>query len=154
MDNTMTEDDDMRKEMLDIMDKSLPVAPTPLPVVTQPIIEEIKKDFDEDYDYTRNKLKNLVDVGEDAIEHYVDVAKERNSPRDFEVLAQLLKNTGELVKSVIDTASSKAEIDNAKHQKVVGDNQASTTNNNTIFVGTTKELLERINKEQAKIIDG
>jgi hypothetical protein len=157
MDNTMNEDEDdgLRKEMLDKLENAPPVVHIPASTASQPVavVEEIKKDFDEDYDYTRNKLKNLVDVAENAIEHYVDIAKERNSPRDFEVLATLLKNTGELVKSVIDTASSKAEIDQQKQQKVVGDKDAPVTNNTTIFVGSSKDLLERINKETAKVID-
>lgn len=118
------------------------------------MVDAAKENFNSDYEYTRKKLKNLVDMGEEAIEHFKDIAEETNEPRAFEVLATLLKNTGELVRGVIDNATSKANIDgHSKENKVVGDKEV-TTNNTTIFVGTTRDLLDKLNNEQkSKVID-
>lgn len=139
--------EDQRKNMLAKLNTAVP-AGTPI------VLDKSKENFDSDYDYTRKKLKNLVDLGEEAIEHFTEIAKETNEPRYFEVLATLLKNTGELVKGVIDNAETKSNIDKKNEApKVVGDKEP-TVSNTTIFVGTTKDLLEKIRQEEVNIIEG
>ena len=142
-------DEEKRKRMLSKLNSSLPST-------TVAIVDKAKENFDADYEYTRKKLKNLADRGEEAIEHFAEIAKETNEPRAFEVLATLLKNTGELVKGVIDNAEAKSNIDRRNEPvKVVGDKDPTpSVNNTTIFVGTTKDLLDKIKaEEQRKIID-
>lgn len=147
----MTDDAVLRQEMLDKLKNAVPVV-QPVAAPVPAVVEPPKEGFEQDYDYTRDKLKNLVNIGEDAIEHFIEIAKETNEPRAFEVLATLLKNTGELAKGVIDNATSKANIDTRNQIKTVGDKDKPTTNNTTIFVGTTKDLLEKLN--QPKMIEG
>ena len=132
-----------------------PVAAVP-PAKLKSAEEIAKENYDADYDYARKKLKNLADYGEAAIEHFREVAEETGEPRAFEVLATLLKNTGELVKGVMDNAATKSTIDKKNEpQKVVGDKEPAQVTNTTIFVGTTKDLLDRINNEQQqKVIEG
>src|ERR1035437_4809952 len=114
-------DSDVRKNMLSKLNAALPqIAGAVVPAVAA--VDKSKENFDSDYEYTRKKLKNLADRGEDAIEHFAEIAKETGEPRAFEVLATLLKNTGELVKGVIDNAEAKSNIDRRNEPvKVVGD---------------------------------
>ena len=144
----MTETDDaiLRQEMLDKLNHAVPVV---IPVEPVPVVVN---DVEDDYNYTREKLKNLVAAGEEAIEHFGEIAKETSEPRAFEVLATLLKTTGELVTGVMSNHEAKANIESRKAQKTVGDKNESVTNNTTIFVGTTRELLDRINQE-SKVIE-
>ena len=44
-----------------------------------------------DYKYTRNTLYGLVERGQDAIEGILDLAKESEHPRTYEVAGQLIK---------------------------------------------------------------
>ena len=156
---TMTPEEEQQEKtrlaMLAKLSQSPPVPSQQITVLKTP--EEIAKENNEaDYEYARKKLKNLADYGEAAIKHFQEVAEETGEPRAFEVLATLLKNTGELVKGVMDNAATKAHIDKTKEpQKVVGDKEGATVTNTTIFVGTTKDLLDRINNEQQqKVIEG
>jgi len=144
---TTTEEENTRNAMLQTLRNPPPSTPA---VIPKP--PEQKDNFDADYEYTRKKLKSLADIGESAIEHFKEIAEETNEPRAFEVLATLLKNTGELVKGVIDNASSKANIDRRNEPpKIVGQKESSTFPNATVFIGTTKDLLNKINQDQKTI---
>ena len=148
-----TPDEEKRRLMLQKLNSAAQVPATKNPVTPSPELTA-KENYDQDYEYVRKKLKNLADVTEDAIEHFSEVAKETNEPRAFEVLGTLLKNASEIVKGVMDNASQKATIDTRKEQKTVGDKEPGSVNNTTIFVGTTKDLLEKIGREESsKIID-
>lgn len=137
--------DELRSKMLEKLNTSVPAN---VPVV----MDKAKENYESDYEYTRKKLKNLADRGEEAIEHFAEVAKETGEPRAFEVLATLLKNTSDIVKGVIENASAKAVIDSKNAQPLMGDKKSEVTNNTTIFVGSTKDLLDKVNNEQ-KVID-
>lgn len=136
--------DEQRKNMLEKLNTAVPAS---VPIV----MDKAKENYESDYEYTRKKLKNLADRGEEAIEHFAEVAKETGEPRAFEVLATLLKNTSDIVKGVIENASAKAVIDSKNAPPLMGDKK-SEVHNTTIFVGSAKELLDKVNSEQ-KVID-
>ena len=118
------------------------------------MVVPIESKYDDDYEYTRKKLKILIEEGEDAINTFKEIAGETQEPRAYHVLSELLKTTSEITKGIMDNAAQKSNIDNRKPiPKNIGENITTTNNNNTaIFVGTTKELLEQINREEEKII--
>ena len=117
-------------------------------------VSKEQKDADDDYEYTRQKLKSMIDVGEEAIDEFKDVCAETQEPRAYEVLATLIKNTGDLTKSVMDNSKVKASTDRERLAMKQGTPDMSNggtinqTNNQIIFNGSTKELLEAIKKEQ------
>ena len=88
-------------------------------------------------------------MGEEAIENFKDIALETGEPRAFEVLATLLKNTGELVKNVAENSKNKSEIDKNLDKNIT----PQQVQHNNYFVGSTKELLDKITDEE-KVIDG
>ena len=146
-------DDDLKKKMLSALNDAPPVV-VPQPETPPVAAKPEGKDFDNEYNYANEKLKGLVEYGEDALEYFSTIAQETKEPRAFEVLATLLKNTGELVRGVMENAATKSTIEAHKSKRVVGDGDGKVTNNTTItFVGTPKELLDKINTEQ-KTIDG
>ena len=49
----------------------------------------------QDYNLVRNNLKELISTGEDAVEGILKVAMEGDSPRAFEVAAQMIKTVAE-----------------------------------------------------------
>ena len=92
------------------------------------------KNIETDYKYTRENLYGLVERGQDAIDGILDVCKETENPRAYEV-------AGQLIKSVADTTDKL--IDLQKKLKDVEDQSVKTTNNvtnNAVFVGSTSEL--------------
>jgi hypothetical protein len=99
--------------------------------------------LDADFDYVRGNIKGLIDNGSSAIEEILKVAKAGDSPRAYEVLGQLLKTVSEMNKDLIDlyqkTKAAKKEDIKVNH-----------TTNNSIYVGSTSELQDLINKDRSR----
>jgi hypothetical protein len=77
-------------------------------------------------------LKNLLDNGNVALESALKVATESDSPRAFEVVAILLKTIADLNNNVLDVHKKAKDT---TQQKI----ELKQTNN-SVFVGSTKEL--------------
>lgn len=91
----------------------------------------------EDYTYTRQNLKKLLDTGTLGLEGILKVATESDSPRAYEVLANTLKTLAEINVSLMDVS--------AKHAQATKSTIQNQTNN-SIFVGTTKDLQSLLKK--------
>ena len=60
------------------------------------------KDMMKDYNLVRHNIKGLIETGEVAIEGILKVATEGDSPRAYEVAAQMIKTVSEANKDLID----------------------------------------------------
>jgi len=119
--------------------------------------------FDDDYLYTRDELKNLVAEGREAIDEFKEICMETGEPRAFEVLGQLIKNTASIAEAVMVNAKNKSSIN--KEMGIIkkfdgsidedGNKTTNNINNQTIFVGTTKDLQKIINSidDENDVID-
>lgn len=97
--------------------------------------------FEKDYKLVQENLKSLIGTGNVALETALKVATESDSPRAFEVVAILLKTMADLNNNVLDvhkkakdTTSSKVEVKQT---------------NNSVFIGSTKDLQNLLNKERS-----
>ncbi|MBI33502.1 MAG: terminase [Gammaproteobacteria bacterium] len=109
------------------MEHTTPVATTP--------------DIDNDYVAIRKKLYDLSGQGDEAIELMLEVARESEHPRAFEVLGQLIKQNAEIAEKLMKLQKSKKEIMNL--DKIPG--LEHQTNN--VFVGSTAELQKMLRDE-------
>lgn len=109
-----------------------------------------KGDEDVDYRLVRNNLKDLINTGSSAIDGILAVASEGESPRAYEVAAQMIKVVSEANKDLVDLHKRMGDI---KKDKTT--NNVKNTTNNSIYVGSTKELLDMINDSRSttKFID-
>ncbi len=98
----------------------------------------------EDYDFARENLKRLISTGSMGLEGILKVASESDSPRAYEVLATTLKTLADINVNLMDVS--------AKHAQATKVNVNNQTNN-SIFVGTTKDL-QALLKKETKIIEG
>ena len=96
-------------------------------------------DIENDYELRRKTLHNLVGTGQDALEHMMLVAKESDHPRAFEVVGQLMKTTSDMV---ADLTKLQIEMNKIESEKAGG--PSKVVNNNSVFVGSTNELLEML----------
>ena len=55
-----------------------------------------------DYKYGRETLYNLVERGQDAIDGILDLCKETEHPRAYEVAGQLIKTVGDTAEKLLD----------------------------------------------------
>lgn len=103
--------------------------------------------FQKDYELVQSNLKDLLGNGTIALESALKVATESDSPRAFEVVAILLKTMADLNNNVLDI-HKKAKDTTSSNTKV-------SQTNNSVFVGSTKDLQNLLNKDRStdKIIE-
>ena len=89
--------------------------------------------MDSDYKYSRENFYNLIERGQDAITGILDLAKEGEHPRAYEVAGQLIKNVGEVTEKLVDLQEKMKKL-----KEVPEHGPKSVTN--ALFVGSTKEL--------------
>lgn len=99
--------------------------------------------LDADFNYVRDNIKGLIDNGSCAVEEILKVAKAGDSPRAYEVLGQLLKTVSEMNKDLIDLYQKTKQ---AKKEEI----KVNHTTNNSIYVGSTSELQDLINKDRSR----
>ena len=63
---------------------------------------EIAKDLDTDYEYTRGNLKEIIEKGSKALDGILELAKESDHPRAYEVVGQIIKNVADVNRQLID----------------------------------------------------
>ena len=97
----------------------------------------VTENVDNDYEASRTNLHSLLFQGQDALNHALQVAKQSDHPRAFEVVGNLIKQLAEINHQLLDVSEKRQKILEPKNEK--GDQPASVTNN-AIFVGTTAEL--------------
>lgn len=104
--------------------------------------------FQKDYEYVQSNLKNLIGNGNLALEAALKVATESDSPRAFEVVAIILKTMADLNNNVLDVHKKAKDTTSSSVTKV-------SQTNNSVFVGSTKDLQNLLNKERSteKVID-
>lgn len=98
---------------------------------------EIVADTEEDYAYSRDKIKELITKAEEAIDNMMALASETEHPRAFEVLAGMFKTTTDMMDQLITLQKKRKELTQAEEQKAAS---GGNTTNNAIFVGSTTEL--------------
>lgn len=65
----------------------------------------------EDYEFVRNNLRKLIDIGNNALEALMEVAEEDGHPRAYEVVGQLIKALTETTKELINCQREMREIE-------------------------------------------
>ena len=97
---------------------------------------------DSDYQRVRKQFYDLAEQGDEAIELMLDLARESEHPRAFEVLGQLIKNNAEIGEKILKLHKSKKEQDEDNTPALNGN-----TNNN-VFIGSTAELQKMLRDEK------
>jgi len=96
---------------------------------------------DQDYEDVRKQLYDLAEQGDEAIELMLELARESEHPRAFEVLGQLIKNNAEIGEKILKLHKSKKEVDKEDLPALTKD----PTNN--VFIGSTAELQKMLRDE-------
>lgn len=88
---------------------------------------------EEDYEYARKNLKGIIENGNMALQELSSIASTSESPRAFEVVAQMVKNLADVNKDLLEIQ---------KKLKVLKDGEEKNPKNvtNALFVGSTAEL--------------
>ena len=119
------------------LDKELGIiekmVPTVIPQIIPNTVGVSEDDIEDDYKYQRDNFYNLVEKGSAAIDGILELAKESEHPRTYEVAGQLIKNVAEVTEKLGDLQEKMRRL------KEVPSNAPKNVTN-ALFVGSTKEL--------------
>ena len=91
-------------------------------------------DIESDYKYARENLYNAIERGSDALEELVELAKQSQSPRAFEIVGQMIKTLTDSNKDLLEIQKKVKDL--KREEKSKGPNNVT----NALFVGNTAEL--------------
>ena len=101
-------------------------------------------DIEDDYKYQRDNFYNLVEKGSAAIDGILELAKESEHPRTYEVAGNLIKQVAEVTEKLGDLQEKMRKL------KEVPSNAPKNVTN-ALFVGSTTELQKML---KDKVEDG
>ena len=121
----------------DIIDEALGAVelaksePVEKKVIPRP--KEDNEDIENDYKYQRENFYNLVEKGTDAIEGILEIARESEHPRTYEVAGNLIKQVAEVTEKLGDLQEKMKKLKEVP-------NNAPKSVTNALYVGSTAEL--------------
>ena len=136
------------KNMEEIFDVAVKAEPASVPAIKKEVLpeaiseENLKEDLVDAYEQTKSNLQDLIDQGKDAMEEILQVAKNSQHPRAFEVYGTLLKNVVDANKELLSVQKQMRDMDKKNSPS------GSTTIDKAIFVGSTSELNKLIKSKQ------
>ena len=102
-------------------------------IVPKKVPQSNDDDIDNDYKYQRENFYNLIERGQDAIDGILDIAKESDHPRTYEVAGNLIKQVAEVTEKLGDLQEKMRKLKEVP-------NSAPKNVTNALFVGSTAEL--------------
>ena len=110
----------------------------------KPITIHQEQSVNPDADYSRSNYYNLIEKGNEALDGILEVAKESQHPRAYEVAANMIKNLSDVTEKLM--ILQKQQLD-------LKPKDAAPTNinvNKAVFVGSTAELLKKLKNESSE----
>ena len=111
------------------------VASTPSPTTPAIPRTQSEDEDDDDFKYSRENLYHIIERGQDALDGILQVAKETDHPRAYEVAGQLLKTNADNAEKLVNLQTTKKKVKESSGPKNV---------TNALFVGSTAELQKLI----------
>jgi hypothetical protein len=108
------------------------------PIDSKPMTQLIAiNNIDDDAEFARQNIRDLIQKGNDAVEGILHVAKESEHPRAYEVAANLIKNLSDLNKDLMEIQKRKKDLVPQEHK-----NSGNINVDKAVFVGSTTELVK------------
>ena len=111
-----------------------------------PVLPDSSLDKDDDFQIARNALRSLINKNEDVMDELINIAKNSEHPRAFEVVGKLVEAQTSIAKELVGLHKTKTDIEGKPEPKI-------GTQNNIVFSGSTSDLMKMISSERAKTID-
>ena len=108
--------------------------------VTTPAIPTSIEDVDDDYKFQRDNFYRLVEQGSTAIEGILELAREGEHPRAYEVAGNLIKQVSEVTEKLGDLQEKMRKLKEVP-------NNAPKNVTNALFVGSTAELQKMLKEK-------
>ena len=136
------------KQVFNALDTKFNTAPSVLPARVDAGLPA-PTNVDDDFDQARQTLRNLLNKGEAALDGMMDVARQSDHPRAYEVTGQLIKTVAETAKDLLALQKVRRELQTPEEVK----QQQIGTQNNIVFAGSTTDLIKALRNKSETIID-
>lgn len=97
-----------------------------------------------DYEYSRATYYELIEKGRESLDLMIEVARESEHPRAFEVLSNMIKNISDVNDRLMDL--------NKKTKEITQERETKTNTTNNLFIGSTTELQRLLLQQNEKVI--
>jgi hypothetical protein len=118
-----------------------------VPVVREdkPITIHQSQEDNPDAHYSRANYYNLIEKGNEALDGILEVAKESQHPRAYEVAANMIKNLSDVTEKLMILQKQQKELQPKEEQAT----QTNINVDKAVFVGSTAELLRQLKNESS-----
>jgi hypothetical protein len=117
-----------------------------VPVVREdkPVTIHQSEEQNPDAHYSRANYYNLIEKGNEALDGILEVARESQHPRAYEVAANMIKNLSDVTEKLMVLQKQQLEL-KAKDPAPAGPTNISV--DKAVFVGSTADLLKQLKNE-------
>lgn len=136
----------MEKNKLDNIFNIAPASEVKLPARVAPARE---RDQEDDYQLARTMMRKLIYKGEDALDDAVELAKNSEHPRAYEVAGQMIKTMSDVAKDLLNLQKQAKDLSRKEEEEV----KQIGTQNNIVFAGSTQDLIKMLKDDDANTID-
>jgi len=128
------------KNLNEKLSEALSIEPIELETTTE--IVEVKDSVEDDAEFARQNIRSLIAKGNDAASHIVEIAKQSEHPRAFEVVAGMLKNLADMNKDLLEIQKRKQDL---QPKQIT---QQNINVDKAVFIGSTSELIKQLRNEK------
>lgn len=128
------------KNLNEKLSEALDIEPIELETTTE--IVEVKDSIEDDAEFARQNIRSLIAKGNDAATHIVEIAKQSEHPRAFEVAAGMLKNLADMNKDLLEIQKRKQDL---QPKQIT---QQNINVDKAVFIGSTSELIKQLRNEK------
>lgn len=138
----------MMKKLNQKLSEVLDIDPIPIESSENQIVESntellnSENQINDDTEFARQNLIDLIDKGNNAVDHIIRVAIESEHPRAYEVASGLIKNLSDLNKDLLEIQ---------KRRKDLMPKSADSKNVNidkAVFIGSTTDLIKMLKQSK------
>jgi len=106
-------------------------------------------DQEDDYQLARQTMRKLLMKGETTLDDLIELSKNSEHPRTYEVAGQFMKTMSDVSKDLLNLQKQVKELKADDMQQKIG------TQNNVVFAGSTAELFKALkqHKDNGNIIE-
>jgi len=128
-----------------------PIADKSMELTAIPESINSNKDIDQEDDYqlARQTMRKLLMKGETTLDELIELSKNSEHPRTYEVAGQFMKTMSDVSKDLLNLQKQVKELKADDPQQKIG------TQNNVVFAGSTAELFKALkqHKDNGNIIE-
>lgn len=126
----------------------MPESDDNLPAIPVNLNSDKSMDQEEDYQLARQTMRSLLVKGEDTLADLINLSKNSEHPRTYEVAGQFMKTLSDVSKDLLSLQKQVKDLSGDTSGPKIG------TQNNVVFAGSTNDLMKMLKQKNDNIIDG